>query len=154
MRRALDGREAGRRLAVVPRRLVDPLEGREAVEDLRRGRRVDARAVEDAGPVYNRLIDSTPPTRTSLGEPDPLIDCHAANGRLQDVRGAPRTRGEPRRRDEEVEDVGARGEARRADEQLPKGLQLVGTQGPPAYRRQDRRLPEGQRSITYCTDVG
>ena len=39
-----------------PRRLVDFFEGREAVEDLRRGRRVDARAVEDAGPVYNRLI--------------------------------------------------------------------------------------------------
>ena len=108
---ALDGREAGGRLAVVARRLVDALEGREAVEDLRRGGRVDARAVEDAGPVYNRLIGSTPSTRTSPGEPDSLIDCHAANGRLQDVRRAPRPRGEPRRRDEQVEDVGPRGEA-------------------------------------------
>ena len=109
---ALDGREAGGRLAVVPRRLVDPLEGREAVEDLRRGRRVDARAVEDAGPVYNR--------RERLGEPDPLIDCHAANGRLQDVRRAPRPRREPRRRDEEVEDVGPCGEARRSHQHFSK----------------------------------
>ena len=64
--RALDGREAGGRLAAVPRRLVDLLEGREAVQNPRRGGRVDARAVEDAGPVYNRLIGSTPPTRTPL----------------------------------------------------------------------------------------
>ena len=44
-----------------------------------------------------------------------MIDCHAANGRLQDVRRAPRPRREPCRRDEEVEDVGARGEAGGAD---------------------------------------
>mmetsp|Transcript_2697 Transcript_2697/g.7816 ORF Transcript_2697/g.7816 Transcript_2697/m.7816 type:complete len:400 (-) Transcript_2697:750-1949(-) len=108
---ALHRREAGGRLAVVPRRLVDALEGREAVQNLRRGGRADARAVEDAG-------------------------------RLQDVRRAPRPRGEPSRRDEQVEDVGAGREARRADEQLPKGLELVGTQGPPAYRRQDRGFSE------------
>ena len=63
---------------------MDFLEGREAVQNLGRGGRVDARAVEDAG-------------------------------RLQDVRGATGPRGEPRRRDEEVEDVGPRGEAGGAD---------------------------------------
>ena len=79
------------------------------------GRRV-LRAVEDAGPVYNRLIGSTPVSR----EPDPLIDCHAANGRLQDVRRAPRARREPRRRGGEVEDVGPRGEARRSHQHFSK----------------------------------
>ena len=113
--RALDGREAGGRLAVVPRRLVDALEGREAVEDLAAAA-ASTRAVEDASTLV--------PSRTQA--------------RLQDVRRAPRTRGEPRRRDEQVEDAGP---TRRlsctsgADEQLPKGLELVGTQRPPADRR-------------------
>ena len=55
-----------------------------------------------------------------LGEPDSLIDCHAANGRLQDVRRAPRPRGEPRRRDEEVQDVGPCGEAGRSHQHFSK----------------------------------
>ena len=90
--------------------------------------------------MYDRLIGSTPP-RT-----DPLIDCHAANGRLQDTRAA--TALPAARRDEQVEYIGPR-RARRSHQHQ---TQLVRTQLPPADRRQDRRFPERQR-LAEIADV-